>query len=175
MKRKNLSIKQMVVGGLLVALAVIMSYQNIYIFPPRSGRITLRFIPILYGSILLGPLAGGIIGGLQDILTYFFTNGSPGTFFPGFTLTAIIMGVFPAYIMKSIKDKSIFKIILISFVSLLVTVILDSVWLMILTGKGYLYFLSVRIIPNIVQAIITAISLWIIVDRVQVKDINKLR
>lgn len=172
MKEKKLSTKQIVVGGLLVALAVIMSYQNIYLYPPKSGRITLRFIPILYGSILLGPGVGAMIGGIQDILTYFLTPGSPGTFFPGFTITAIIMGIFPSYIMKSVKDKSFWKITGVAVISFFITIVLDSLWLSILMGKAYLYFVTTRIVPNTVQAVITIIVLYIIITRIKVEDMR---
>lgn len=172
MKQRKLSTRQIIIGGLLVALAVVMSYQNIYLYPPNSGRITLRFIPILYGSVLLGPFIGALIGGLQDILTYFLTSGSQGMFFPGFTITAIIMGIFPAYIIKYTGKKIILRVVYITIISFVITIVLDSVWLAILTKKGYLFFISIRILPNIIQSIITGVALYFMFTRIKVSDNN---
>jgi len=44
MKKNRFTTTQLAIAGLMIALTVILSYQNIYLFPPRSGRITLRFI-----------------------------------------------------------------------------------------------------------------------------------
>lgn len=170
MKQKKLSTQQLVMGGLLVALSVIMSYQNIYLYPPNAGRITLRFIPILYGGILLGPQVGLLIGALQDPLTYFLTPGSPGTYFPGFMLTAMLMGFFPGFIIRSIRKANLWNITAVAMISFIITMGLDSLWLSILMGKAYLYFLTTRAVPNLVQVAITIIVLYVIAKRVKIKD-----
>lgn len=170
MKKSKFSTQQLVMGGLLLALAVIVSYQNIYLYPPHSGRITLQFIPIIYGGILLGPQVGLLIGALQDPLTYFLTPGSPGTYFPGFMLTSMLMGFFPGFIIKSIRDAKMWNITLVAFVSYIITMGLDSLWLSILMGKAYLYFLTTRAIPNLVQVAITVAVLMVLVKRVKIKD-----
>ena len=170
MRKSRFTTQQLVMGGLLVALAVIVSYQNIYLYPPHSGRITLRFIPIIYGGILLGPQVGLLIGALQDPLTYFLTPGSQGTYFPGFMITSMLMGFFPGFIIKSIRDAKLWNVTLVAFVSYIITMGLDSLWLSILMGKAYLYFLTIRAIPNLVQVAITVAVLMVLVKRVKIKD-----
>ena len=55
MKKNRFTTTQLAIAGLMIALTIILSYQNIYLFPPRSGRITLRFIPMIFSGIILGP------------------------------------------------------------------------------------------------------------------------
>ena len=99
MKKNRFTTTQLAIAGLMIALTIILSYQNIYLFPPRSGRITLRFIPMIFSGIILGPTLGTIIGGASDPLIYFMTLGSPGMYFPGYMLTNMIMGFFPGIIL----------------------------------------------------------------------------
>ena len=113
MKKNRFTTTQLAIAGLMIAITVILSYQNIYLFPPRSGRITLRFIPMIFSGILLGPTLGTIIGGASDPLIYFMTLGSPGMYFPGYMLTNMVIGFFPGLIIgKNIEKESKFSLIL---------------------------------------------------------------
>lgn len=171
MKKENkFSTVQIAIAGLFIAITVVMSYQNIYIFGPRSGRITLRFIPMIFSSILLGPKLGCIIGGISDPLIYFLTLGSPGLYFPGYMLTNMLMGFFPGFILKNNDKKMltiIVKLLIITVLSFALTIFLDSFWLSITRGKGFWYYVVVRIIPNVVQSIITFIALFILTTRIK--------
>ena len=112
MKKNRFTTTQLAIAGLMIAITVILSYQNIYLFPPRSGRITLRFIPMIFSGILLGPTLGTIIGGASDPLIYFMTLGSPGMYFPGYMLTNMVIGFFPGLIIgKNIEKESKFSLI----------------------------------------------------------------
>lgn len=169
MKEKNrFSTVQIAIAGLLIAITVIMSYQNIYIYGPRSGRVTLRFIPMIYSSILLGPKLGFIIGGVSDPLIYFLTLGSPGMYFPGYMLTNMLVGLFPGFIIKN-NDKKflILKLVIVTIIAFLITIFLDSFWLNVTRGKGFWYYVISRTIPNLVQSAITFIALLILTTRIK--------
>lgn len=169
MKEKNrFSTVQIAIAGLLIAITVVMSYQNIYIYGPRSGRVTLRFIPMIYSSILLGPKLGFIIGGVSDPLIYFLTLGSPGMYFPGYMITNMLIGLFPGFIIKN-NDKKflILKLIVVTIIAFLITIFLDSFWLNVTRGKGFWYYVISRTIPNLVQSTITFIALLILTTRIK--------
>lgn len=172
MTANHVNTRHLVWGGLLVALAVVMGFYNVYL-PPNGSRLTFRFIPLLYGSIVLGPFMGACIGGVADLLTYVMTPGSPGAFFPGFTITAILMGLFPGFLIKKGSDATITKLVIVCFVSFLLTWVLDSLWLRILIGKGYLYYLVVRAVPNLIQAAISVPILWTLIRRLPLNDARK--
>ena len=172
MKKNRFTTTQLAIAGLMIALTVILSYQNIYLFPPRSGRITLRFIPMLFSGILLGPTLGTIIGGASDPLIYFMTLGSPGMYFPGYMLTNMIMGFFPGLILgKNIEKESklsiILKVALICILSFAVTIFLDSFWLSVTRGKGFWYYVISRSVPNLIQMGITFVALLVLATRIK--------
>lgn len=169
--KNRLSTTQIAISGLLIAITVVMSYQNIYIFGPRSGRVTLRFIPMIYSSILLGPRLGLIIGGVSDPLIYFLTLGSPGLYFPGYMLTNMLVGFFPGFIIKKESEKNtltlILKLLLITVIAFAITIFLDSYWLQITRGKGYWYYVISRSIPNVIQSVITFVTLYVLTTRIK--------
>ena len=170
MKKNRFTTTQLAIAGLMIALTVILSYQNIYLFPPR--RITLRFIPMLFSGILLGPTLGTIIGGASDPLIYFMTLGSPGMYFPGYMLTNMIMGFFPGLIIRkdTNRDNKLFltlRVALISITSFLVTIFLDSFWLSVTRGKGFWYYVASRTLPNLIQMGITFVALLVLTTRIK--------
>lgn len=168
MKKNRFSTRQIAIAGLLIAITVVMSYQNIYIYGPRSGRITLRFIPIIFSSILLGPELGFIIGGVCDPLIYFLTLGSPGMYFPGYMITNMLIGLFPGFIIKKDDKKFlVLKIVIITLIAFLITIFLDSYWLCITRGKGFWYYVFSRTFPNIIQSLITFLVLFVIINRIK--------
>lgn len=170
MKKNRFTTTQLAIAGLMIAITVILSYQNIYLFPPRSGRITLRFIPMIFSGILLGPTLGTIIGGASDPLIYFMTLGSPGMYFPGYMLTNMVIGFFPGLIIgknieKENKFSLILKVALISLLSFAVTIFLDSFWLSITRGKGFWYYVASRTLPNLIQMGITFVAILVLTTR----------
>lgn len=172
MKKNRFTTTQLAIAGLMIALTIILSYQNIYLFPPRSGRITLRFIPIIFSGIILGPTLGTIIGGASDPLIYFMTLGSPGMYFPGYMLTNMIMGFFPGLILgKNIEKESklsiTLKIALISILSFVLTILLDSFWLSLTRGKGFWYYVVSRTVPNLIQMAITFVAILVLSTRIK--------
>lgn len=172
MKKNRFTTTQLAIAGLMIALTIILSYQNIYLFPPRSGRITLRFIPMIFSGIILGPTLGTIIGGASDPLIYFMTLGSPGMYFPGYMLTNMIMGFFPGLILgKNIEKESklsiTLKIALISIFSFVVTILLDSFWLSLTRGKGFWYYVVSRTVPNLIQMAITFVAILVLSTRIK--------
>ena len=172
MKKNRFTTTQLAIAGLMIAITVILSYQNIYLFPPRSGRITLRFIPMIFSGILLGPTLGTIIGGASDPLIYFMTLGSPGMYFPGYMLTNMVIGFFPGLIIgKNIEKESkfslILKVALISLLSFAVTIFLDSFWLSVTRGKGFWYYVVSRSVPNLIQMGITFVAILVLTTRIK--------
>ena len=164
MKKNRFTTTQLAIAGLMIALTIILSYQNIYLFPPRSGRITLRFIPMIFSGIILGPTLGTIIGGASDPLIYFMTLGSPGMYFPGYLLTNMILG---KNIEKESKLSITLKIALISILSFVVTILLDSFWLSLTRGKGFWFYVVSRTVPNLIQMAITFVAILVLSTRIK--------
>lgn len=80
--------RKLVMLALLTALTIVLA--RFLAFQIQILRISLEFIPILIAAILFGPLAGGIVGAVADVLGYVIKP--MGTFFPGFTISAFTTG-----------------------------------------------------------------------------------
>ena len=85
-----MKIRQLTYAALFVALTTILKvYATVFLF--GSTKFGLSFIPSAIGSAVLGPVWGGIIGGLSDVIGYLIKQD--GTYFPGFTASAIAKGI----------------------------------------------------------------------------------
>ena len=148
MKFKLDLVQKIALAGILLSLVIIftrfLSIQNIPVIP--FVRISLGPALIMFSSILLGPLFGGIIGGLSDILGIVLIPNSLGySINPWFTAVYTLLGVIPGllvYIFDKIKSDLPLKI---SLVGLLIGLfIFTTVFLIInneitLFGKTYVF------------------------------------
>jgi len=69
---KNFNVKTLVVMGLCIALSFVGSFLKI------SGTIAFDALPAFFAAILLGPIAGGIVGFFGHFFTA-FSSGFPFT------------------------------------------------------------------------------------------------
>ncbi|HMA59377.1 MAG TPA: folate family ECF transporter S component [Halanaerobiales bacterium] len=147
---KNFSIKKLVYSSFLIALSIILTRLlslRFAIGGVEGIRIGFGSLPIIFGGIMLGPLAGGIIGAISDLLGYFINP--IGAYMPHFTLTSFLTGFIPGIIMYYVFNKNI------SYFSLLVaiatgqvisSVILVPMFLDMLFGVPF----KVTILPKII-------------------------
>lgn len=131
-------------------------------------RIGFGFLPIAMMGIKYGPLWAGFGYAIGDILGMLIFPS--GAYFPGFTLTAFITGyVFGLFLYnkeysKSISWKRVLPATLI--VVLGCNLILDTFWLTILMGDGFIALLPTRILKCVVMIPIQLILIPLIWNRV---------
>jgi len=120
--------KTLVITSLLIAITIILA--RFLAINTSFVRISLEFLPIALSAILSGPIIGGITGAIADIIgaTLFPT----GTFFPGFTLSAFLAGIFYGIFLYK-KELTIIRIIIAVIIKVIVVdLILVTLWLIIL-------------------------------------------
>jgi len=114
------SIKTITVSGLLIALNVVLS--SVLIIP---GVISFGGFPIILGGIVLGPVAGGVIGAIGDVLSFIVRPSSGGPFMPHFTLTSALTGVIPGIMVRLLKvdfeRPSLWKVLVSIFLGQTIT------------------------------------------------------
>lgn len=76
-------------AGMLIALAALFSFFSVPV--TQTLEVRFKFIPIACGGWLFGPVIGGLIGGLADIIGYLVKPTGP--FMPGFTISTVLTGV----------------------------------------------------------------------------------
>lgn len=148
--------KVLVYVGLFIALSVILT-RFLSVETPTL-RIGFGIIPIAFSSIMFGPLIGGITGALSDFIGAMLFPKGP--YFFGFTLTAFLDGILYGLFLYN-KPKSIMRIILCVLTSTIVLYLgLNTYWISIITGKGFIALLPQRIIKNIITVPINAVLIY---------------
>lgn len=104
--------KEMVVLGILTALAVLLSY--VFAIQTPFVRITFGFLPLALAGALYGPWKAGLVGALDNLIGTALVGTS--IFFPGFTLSDFLTGFISA--ISSTERKSLFPMCVFRSLSL---------------------------------------------------------
>lgn len=137
---KKFSTKTIVTLGVLVALHIVLS-RFLSINTPYL-KIGFAFVPVFIAAYLYGPVAAGAASGVADVLGA--TLFPSGPFFPGFTLTSVLIGV--SYGLMIHKKQSPLRIIMmVVFNQLVFGLLLNSYWISLLYGSSYVALLGTRV------------------------------
>ena len=131
-----MSAKNIAYYGLLIALNIVLTRVGSI----RIGgggveivRIGFGGYPVIFAGIVFGPLAGGIVGAVGDVIGHFMSPMGP--YMPHFTMSAALTGILPGLIIMLFKDKeksktSFWKLILAIGVGQVVTSIFMTPYFM---------------------------------------------
>lgn len=112
-------------------------------------KITFSFIPIALSAMLFGPVYGGIVAGVEDLIGA--TLFPKGAFFPGFTLSAVIVGVIYGLVLYK-KPKTIARMTIANtLIAVVVNIGLNTLWLVIMYNKGFIALASTRVVKALVM------------------------
>ncbi len=160
-KSSKFSTKTLVQAGFLVALSIVLTRFLAIMVPvaglPSSLRLSFGEIPLMISGLLFGPIIGGISGLAADLIGVVVLPQGP--YFPGFTLSSILWGAVPGlfsiYFKRrgQVKNPFTFKnVFIVACVSIvLISICLNTYWLSIMLGKGYLILLPGRAISAFVN------------------------
>lgn len=140
--------------ALLIALEIVLSrFLSISAWNTKIG---FAFVPVVVAAILLGPLYAGIVGAAADFLgALLFPIGA---YFPGFTLTAFLMGL--CYGLFLFRNQSFPRILgAVAVHQLVLSLLLNTLWISLLYGSPYDPLLVSRL-PQC--AILAAVQLAVI-------------
>lgn len=169
---KKFNSKKIAYYALLIALNVVLTRVASFRIPiggVETVRIGLGGFPIVFAGITFGPLAGGIVGAIGDVIGFFI---SPmGAYMPHFSLTAALAGIIPGLILIKCKDKkcktSFWKLFLaIGAGQVLAGIMLWSYFMTNLFGMSLAVILPGRIISQLINIPIYAYMTKVLVSRV---------
>ena len=164
------NIKTLTVAALLVALGVLAGFFKI----PITNIIEIRFgsIPLAAAGALFGPGIAAIVGALSDLGGYVLMPTGP--YFPGFTVSEALSGVVfgIAFGKKGLIHISILRITAAVLTNtLLINLLLNSLWLSMLYGKGGVFaVMTARVLKEILMIPVNVVLIAAIL-----KPISKLR
>lgn len=137
--------RNLVLCGLMAALAVVLGLVASIEVGPYI-RIGFSGIPNRIVEFLFGPVAGSFFGGALDVLKYIMKPTGP--YFFGFTFNAMFAGVLYGSILYR-RPVTIRRILTAEFlVKLLVNCLLNTLWISVLYGKGFMVLLPARVLKN---------------------------
>lgn len=160
-KLKN--IKILTTTALLVAIATIFGFFKL----PVNNFIEIRFayLPIACAGMFFGPVIGGLVGILSDLLGFFVRPTGP--FFPGFTISSMASGiVFGLFFYK--KKLTLPRVIVGNLAeTAVVSFVLNTINLMILYGNPFWVVFSSRLLKTAVQFPIDTAILFVVLTAIQ--------
>lgn len=154
---KKLTTQKLVLTAFLVAMYVVINrFLSISTWDVKIG---FSFVPVLLGAIILGPIYGGIIGGLGDFVGAILFPFGP--YFPGYTATAFLMGWWYGVVLK--KEQSIKNIAwAIIPAEIVCSLILNTLWTALVYGSSYIGLFSTRMLQFIVMSLIKIVTVVVI-------------
>lgn len=156
--------------GILIAIQVVLA--RFAVIPVGDMmRFSLSFIPVVIAARKFGIVASTAVYGLGDLVgAIAFPTG--GAYFPGYTLTAAIVGfIFGLYLRPSKKEESTLaryvKIVLsVLSTQLIGSFLLNSFWRSFQTGTPYGAVLMTRLPQCLVSSVIQSVFMILFLDRI---------
>ena len=142
--------KMLVTLALLIAMEIVLNrFLSINAWNLKIG---FSFVPVVLAAMLFGPIHAAIVGGVGDLVgALLFPIGA---YFPGFTLTAALMGlVWGLFLHK--KHSLTNTVISVAINQLILGLFLNTYWISVLYGSAYWPLFDTRILL-LVQVIVIA-------------------
>lgn len=146
--------RTLVILAVLIAMEIILNrFLSINAWNTKIG---FSFVPVVLAAVLFGPIHAAIVGGMGDLLgALLFPIGA---YFPGFTLTAVLMGLVWGFLLH--KDASIPRILFAVIINqFILGLIVNTFWISVLYGSPYGPLFLTRIaqaaILTVVQGVVT--------------------
>ena len=119
-------------AALLTALEIVLSrFLSISAWNTKIG---FAFVPVVLAALLLGPLWAGAVAALADFLGAILFP--VGAFFPGFTLTAFLMGL--CYGLFLHRKQNLPRILgAVAVHQLVLSLLLNTFWISVLYGSPF--------------------------------------
>lgn len=155
-------LKKVILSGILLSLLIVLN-RFISIKTPLL-IISFSFVPIMMAAIWLGPKYSTLIAALGDLIGAILFPF--GTYFPGFTVSAglvgLIYGIFLYRKSEEVSSKKFLVKLIISNLLVLgvVEIFVVSIWLNILYGKAYLVVVSSRVLAQAIMFPIRIITIF---------------
>lgn len=162
--REMRNVRTLAVTSMLLALAVMLGFWGTV----QLGdflKVGFSFLANELAALLFGPVVGGIMAGMADILK--FLVKPTGAFFPGFTISAVLGGVIYGVLLYK-KPLSVPRIVAAKVtVAIVVNTLLNTFWLSILYGQAFAALLPARLLKQLLMVPIETVLFYAVVTVLQ--------
>lgn len=163
-------VRSITVMAMFGALSIVLGSLSVYVTPNcRIGFSTISNEMVHY---LFGPVAGGVFGGVLDVLKYAIRPQGP--FFPGMTLSAVAGGViFGAVTYK--RPLTVGRVALAKLLVVLVCNLGINTWsLSVMYGDAYLAILPAKVLQNLVTGPVNGLLFFVIAKTLETSGVFRL-
>ncbi len=118
MQKSNIRIKKITLGAMLVAMSVVIGIfcKSALNFADGMFRVTFENLPIILSGVTLGPIFGGVVGLLSDLISYLL-SGQAYPINPIVTIGSAVVGIVSGIVARYLVRKRGVGQLLISGVS----------------------------------------------------------
>lgn len=157
------NVRNLIIASLLITIHLVLDLFTIQLLP--TLHISFKFLASATIGMLFGPVVGGMCGGVSDIINYILNP--KGTFFPGFTISAIVAGLIYGLLLykQEITIKRCF--FTVTSIILIVDIILNTYWLSILYKNAFLVLFIPRLVKNLLMIPINTGIMYIVLKKVK--------
>ena len=165
---KFTSVQIIAFGAIFMALRVVLGFFEINI--GDSYRITFSPLPVTLSAYMLGPVVGGAVGCLGDIITLIIHP--TGGLNIGITLAKTLWGVFMGLILHN-KHITVLRSVIANFIAIFIcNIVLTTVSLCIAYGYPLMAILPVRLVTNLIIFVIYSAATYffiLLIDKIYEK------
>ena len=118
---QKIDVRIMTISGFLIALNIVLS--NFITIP---GIINFGGFPIIFAGVVFGPVVGGLVGAIGDIVSFIVKPTGP--FMPHFVLTSALTGMIPGLIVmlfqNNLRSSKLWKVFIAILIGQVITTVL---------------------------------------------------
>lgn len=155
--KKLKDIEHIAVGGLFVALYMILYMHNIKI--TEIVQIRFGYFVIAAAAMYGGPLYGMTIGVLSDLTSMIVTGGQGSSYFVGFTISYALMGFFFGLAFYGAKI-TVPRAITGAVFQFIISIFVNTFWLHVMSGTSYWALFLSRLPKSLVMLAVTSVLFY---------------
>jgi len=156
-------LRSLVYIAMLCAMNVVLGMFSIPL--GANLKIGLGFIAMAVMGYLFGPVPAGICGFLLDFIKYIIAPDGP--YLPWFAITEVLGGLIYGIMLYKRGSVSIWRCLATrALIDGLLNILLTPVWLEMLYGKGYWFYVSARVVKNLILWPIETAVLFVLLKAV---------
>lgn len=149
---------KLIYGGLFIALSIVAT-RFLSITTPLL-RVGFGFLPLAVAGMYFGPLFTAVVAAIADLLGFFMFPF--GTFFPGFTLSALVTGGIYGYFFQDTRMSLRNVVLGVGLVTVVVNIGMNTYWLHLIQGVPYLTLLLTRFFNQVIIAFVQVPTILLI-------------
>ena len=167
-KAKRLNVQTIAVVAILLAAQIILS--RFLSIPTPITKISLSFLPVVIAARKYGPIEAAIVSGLGDFLGAILFP--IGTYIPGFTLVAVLMGLCNGFFLKKdgvFGEKTgnlpcIAATVLIN--NFIFSLFGNTLWIALyFSSQGYVALLGTRVVQSIIMTVVEMVVITVLIKK----------